>query len=164
MRDAEVHEIREVVGRQQHVLRLDVAVDQAICVRGVQSRRHLRDDRRRPPRLQRAVRPQLVLQAGAVDQAHVDVQRPVDVAEVVHGDDVRFLQPCRHPGLPPETLLIALVCGHLRTQHLHRHHPFLDGVIRAIDLAHTADTDQGAQLIRPELRAQPRSILRGGHS
>ncbi len=91
MCDPEVGEVGEVVGGEQHVLGLDVAVDQAVGVRGVQCGRHLRDDGRRPPRREGPVGPQDVLQVGALDQAHVDVQDSVDVTEVVHRNDVRFL-------------------------------------------------------------------------
>ena len=87
----------------------------------------------------------------------------VDVAEVVHRDDVRFLQPRRHPRLAPETLLVARVRGHLRAQQLDRHHALLDGVVGAVHLTHAADTDQRLQLIRPESGAQPRAAMRGGH-
>ena len=87
----------------------------------------------------------------------------VDVAEVVHGDDVRFLQPRRHPRLAPEALLVARVCGHLRAQHLDRHHALLDGVVGAVHLAHPTDTDQRMQLVGPESGAQPRATVRGGH-
>ena len=151
-------------GREQDVLRLDVAVDQAVGVRGVQSSRHLRDDRRRSSRLQRPVGPQLVLQAGALDQTHVDVERSVDVAEVVHRDDVRFLQPRRYPRLAPKAFLVARIRGHLRAQQFDGHRALPDGVIGAIHLTHAADTDQRVQLIRPESGAQPRGALRGGHS
>ena len=92
MRDAEVDEVREVVGGEQHVLRLDVAVHETVAVRRVQRGGDLTDDRHRTRRRERALDPQLVLQAGALDQAHVDVEDPVDVAEVVHRDDVGFLQ------------------------------------------------------------------------
>ena len=87
----------------------------------------------------------------------------VDVAEVVHGDDVRFLQARRHPRLAPEAFLVRRVRGHLRAQQLDRHHPFFDGVVGAIHLAHSADADQRLQLIGPESGAQPRAAVRGGH-
>ena len=161
--DAEVDQIREVIRREEDVLRLDVAVHQAVGVRGVQSGRHLRDDRRGPRRLQRPVRPQLVLQAAALDQPHVDVEHSVDVAEVVHRDDVRFLQPRSYPRLAPETFLVARISGHLRAQELDGHHPLPDGVVGAVHLTHPTDTDQRVQLVGPESGAQPRAAVRGGH-
>ena len=48
--DAEVDEVGEVVGGEQHVLRLDVAVHEAVGVRGVQRGGDLADDRRGPRR------------------------------------------------------------------------------------------------------------------
>jgi len=44
MGDPEVDQIGEVVGREEDVLRLDVAVHQAVGVCGVQCGSHLRDD------------------------------------------------------------------------------------------------------------------------
>jgi hypothetical protein len=135
-------------------------LDETVGVRGVQCGRHLRDDRRRSPRFEGAVREQNVLQVGALDQAHVDVQDPADVTEVVDGNDVRFLQPRRHPRLAPEALLEHRVGGHLRPQHLDRHRSALDRVVGPIDLTHAADTDQGLQLIRPEPGAETRVAVR----
>ncbi len=54
VRDAEVDQISEVVGREQHVLRLDVAVHEAVAVRSVQRGRDLPDDRHRTRRRERA--------------------------------------------------------------------------------------------------------------
>ncbi len=164
MGDSEVDQIGEVIRCEQDILRLDVAVHQAARVRGVQRSRHLRDDRGGPARVEWTVRPQLVLEAGALDQSHVDVQDSVDVSEVVHRDDVWLLQSRRHPRLAPEALLEARVCGHLRPQHLDRHRPVLDGVVGAIHLTHAADTDQRIQLVGPETGAQTRATVWGGHS
>ena len=97
---------------------------------------------------------QLVLHAGALDQAHVDVEHAVDLAEVVHGDDVRLLQPGGDARLAPESVLVARVGRHVGPQQLERHHPLADGVVGAVDLAHAADADQRLQLVGPELRAQ----------
>ncbi len=94
--------------------------------------------------------PQLVLQAGTLDQAHVDVEHPVDVAEVVHRDDVRFLQSRGDAGFAPKTLLKALVRGHLGAKQLDRHQTLSDGVVGAVHLAHAADADQRLELIRSE--------------
>ena len=54
--DAEVDKVGEVIGSEQHVLRLDVAVHQPLGVRGVQRGRHLRGDFRRPHGFECALR------------------------------------------------------------------------------------------------------------
>ena len=98
-------------------------------MRGVQRGRHLRGDRRGARRFERALLAQQVLQAAAVDQAHVDEEHAVDLAEVVHGDDMRVLQPRRHPALPPKAFLEARVRGQLPAQHLERDRPALNRVV-----------------------------------
>ena len=164
MRDAEVHQIGEVVGGEQHVLRLDVAVHQAVGVRVVERRGDLANDRHRPPRRQRTDMPQQRRQAVALDQPHVDVEHAVDLAEVVHRDDVRLLQPGRDFRLPAEPLLEAVVGGHLGAQQLDRDHALAGGVVGAVHLAHAAHPDHRLQLVGPEPGAQPRTALRGAHT
>ena len=161
--DAEVHQVGEVVGGEQDVLGLDVTVHQAVGMGGVQRRGHLRDDRGGPRRGQWAVGPQQLLDAGALDQPHVDVEHTVDLAEIVHRDHVRFLQPRRHPGLTPEPLLEARVCRDLGAQQFDRHHAFLDRVVGAVYLAHSTDTDQRFQLVGSEPGAEARGTRGRGH-
>ncbi|OKH73629.1 hypothetical protein EB72_18155 [Mycobacterium sp. SWH-M1] len=102
---------------------------------------------------------QHLFEARALDEAHVDEQHTVDLAEIVHGDDVRFLQPRRHPGLAAESFLKTRVGGHLRTQQLDRHHALTRRVIGAVHLAHAPDADHRAQLIGSE----PRPHAWGAH-
>ena len=90
-----------------------------------------------------------------LDQPHVDVEHTVDHAEVVHRNDVRFLQSRRDPRLAPEPFLEAGVGGHFGTQQLDRHRAILGVVVGAIHLAHPADAQQRLQLVRTEHRADP---------
>ncbi len=161
--DAEIHQIGEVIRGEQHVLGLDIAVHQAVGVRGVQGRGHLRDDRDRPVRGQGAIGAQQFLDAGALDQTHVDEQDAVDLAEIVDRDHVRLLQAGRHPGLTPEPLLKTRVRGDLGTQQLDGHHAFLDRVVGPVDLPHATDTDQRLQLVRSEPGAEARGTRGRGH-
>ncbi len=95
----------------QHVGRLDVAVDQPGRVRGVQRRRHRRDDRRGPGGRQRALPLQKIPDAAAGHVAHRDEQHPVGLARLVHRDDVRVVDRGGRPGLPEEPAPEGLVGG-----------------------------------------------------
>jgi hypothetical protein len=90
-----------------------------------------------------------------LDEPHVDVEHTVDLAEVVHLDDVRFLKSRSDPRLASEPLLEAGVSRHFGTQQFDRYCPILGGVVGAIHLAHPADTQQRLQLVRAEHRADP---------
>jgi hypothetical protein len=63
-------------------------VDQPGPVRRVQRRCDLPDDPHRPPGLERTFAPEQPGQIFALDEAHVDEQPVVDLAEAVDGDDV----------------------------------------------------------------------------
>ena len=116
MRDPEVDEIREVIGGEQHVFRPDAQVHQPGGVRGVQRPRHLGGDRRGARGFQRSPLAQQVLEAAALDQVHVDEQHAVDLAEVMHREDMRLLQARRDRTLAPKALLEAGFGGHLGRQ------------------------------------------------
>ncbi|OBH13845.1 hypothetical protein A5695_12975 [Mycobacterium sp. E1747] len=111
-RNAEVDQIREVIGGQQHVLRPDAQVQQPGGVRGIQRPRHLRDDRRGARRFQRPPFAQQVLQTSALDQVHVDEEHLVDRTKVVHRDNVGFLQSRGDPTLALKALLEAGIRGY----------------------------------------------------
>ncbi len=88
--DAEVRDHRGVPG-EQHVVRLDVAVHDAVLVRVRERARdvaqdaHRLGDRQRPAAQPRA-------QALALDERHRVVGQPVEVAGREHRDDVRLLE------------------------------------------------------------------------
>jgi hypothetical protein len=72
-------------------------------VGGVQGTADLLDDVNGARRLERPVT-QDGLQVAAHDEAHRDVQLPVDLARVVDRDDARMLQRRRQPRLAQEAL------------------------------------------------------------
>ena len=72
-----------------------------------------------PRRLERPAS-QHDLQVAALDEAHRDVQLPVDLARVVDRDDVRMLERGRHPRLGQEALPERDVLGELRREQLQR--------------------------------------------
>ena len=77
---------------EQDVRRLDVAVDEALRMRGVEGVRDLRADRDRPARIQLLLVREQHLQIAAVREAHDEVELSVHLAGVVDRDDVRMLE------------------------------------------------------------------------
>ncbi len=154
--DAEIGHVDEVTrGRagiragEQDVGRFDVAVNQPSGMRRVQCGGDLGDDVDRSPGGQRSAC-QDGGQVGSFDQAHVDVELAVDLAEVVDRDDVRFVQPRGELGLGTETGLEHRINGQPGREALEGHDPATDGVVGPVDLAHATSAEQLLEQITPE--------------
>ena len=125
-----------VVLVEQDVRRLDVAVDEAVAVGGVERAGDLGDD------VGRAFGSELVLgaheraQIGPVDVAHDDEQHALALARVVDGDDVRVLDGGRRLGFGDEALSEVLVVGERGRDDFQRDRPLQAELRRAIDDAH----------------------------
>ena len=89
--DAEIDQVSEIGWRDNDVLRLDIAMNQALGVRRVQRRGDLGDYGHGSRRIQRRLVDQ-ALQVRPPDQTHVDEQAAVDLSEAMDRDDMRFLQ------------------------------------------------------------------------
>ena len=117
-RDAEIGHERATVG-EQDVLRLDVAMDDALRVR---VRQRLGDLLRQVERFvdrQLLLAIELVAQRRAFDEGHRVVQLPVRRARVEHAHDVRVLERAADLDLAQEAFG-AERGGELRVQHLDR--------------------------------------------
>jgi hypothetical protein len=73
---------------EKHVGGLDVAMDQAVAVSGIQSRRHLGDDAPGPGKRKRPEPAEQRPGIAAPDVAHGHVQNPARIAGLVDGNDV----------------------------------------------------------------------------
>ena len=111
--DPEIDQVGEVFVVEQDVRRLDVAVQQANLMGGMQCLGDLADDVHRTRGVERPVG-QHRLQVTALDQAHVDVELTLDFAVVVNRNDVRVIQPRRGVGFPAESLLKFFIIGEVR--------------------------------------------------
>jgi len=149
--DAEVDPVDEVAGRDQDVRRLDVPVHETVGMGGVQRLGDLPDEVHRARRFQRTTLLEDPADLGAVDQAHVDVQPVLDLAEVVDRDDVRFPKPRRDVRLTPEAPLVLLVVAEDLRQELEGHVPPPADVLRPVHLTHAAGTEEGVEPVVPEL-------------
>ena len=158
-RDPEVDEVGELGPRplrlrQQDVRGLDVAVDQRGAVGGVERRRDLLDDRDRPLRVERPGGGDRAAEVDALDEAHVQVELPVDLAVVVDRDDVGLVQPGGHLGLAPEARGEPLVAAVGDGEALERDRALLAQVGGPVHLAHGPAPDHPLDPVRAEAFAR----------
>ena len=105
-----------VLGAEQDVRGLDVAVHEAVGVRGIQRAADLRDDVRRPLGIQAALCAHERPQVGPVDVAHDDEQHALALARVVDGDHVRVLDRRGRLGLGDEARAEVGLLGERRAR------------------------------------------------
>ena len=136
--DAEVgHE--DVPAGEQDVLGLDVAVDNAVRVRGIERAQQFARDAQRVLDRELAFPGNAVPQRLPLDVGHDEVEHFAtadrDLAAVVHREDVRMLQPGRNGDFAEEALA-ADGGGHLRPEHLDGDLTSVLQVIGEIDNGH----------------------------
>ena len=103
-RDPEVHHLEKPGRIHQQVLRLDVAVDDALLVRHLERAAELLPDRERGRHGQPARLADQRRDGGAVHVLHRDVVDPVHLAEIVGPHHVAVGDPPRQPELLLEAL------------------------------------------------------------
>ena len=127
---------------------------QADSVRAVQRRRNLFHDRHRLGGTQRAAPLDQRLDVLALDQAHVEIQPAVDLAEAVDGDHVWVGQTRDDVGFPEEPLAVAPVGDQVLGKEFQRDHAVGGPVERLVDLSHAALAEQRLQAVATELHAR----------
>ncbi len=138
LREPEVRQVDVVVGGQQDVRGLDVAVHEAGGVRLVQRRADLRDDPRRPLGRQPALAPDEAADVVAGDVAHRDVRDPALVARVIDRDDVGVIDRRRDLRLAHEPVADRLVLEQPGRDDLQRDRAIERELRRPVDDAHAA--------------------------
>ncbi len=146
--EAEVEQLR-ARRREDHVGRLEVAVDDAAAVRAVEG---FCDLDAVPDRfVERQVAASEPLgQALALEILHHQVLGAVLVADVVQRADVRVAQARDRLRLALEPRPDRLVGGEAIRQHLDRDEPVEPRVEGTVDLAHSAGAHQLLDLVRSE--------------
>ena len=139
-------------GLQQDVRGLDVAVDDAGLVRGVERLADLGDQVRGELELELALGREQPREVGALDVAHRHVQQPLVLARVVDRDHVRVLDPSRGAELAPEAAPELLVGRVLGRDHLQRDLAVERDVRRAVDDPHAAAAADAADHVVGERR------------
>ena len=120
LRDAEVRDLRLPSAVQEHVVRLQVAVQVAEAVGVRDSREDLREDRDRVARLDRSGRAQELVHRARVHELHDEVVELVLEEVVLEPDDVRMVERLQRVDLEEEAPLEAVVRRRRGLEHLDR--------------------------------------------
>ena len=149
-REAEIDHLDAAVGGVHHVFRLQVAVDDAVCVRRRQGARDVArygqdfvDGEGTPP--------QRFAQRASGHVLADEVQVAVELLEREDRGDAGMRQGGGGHCLPPQPRAEPVVVNEFRRQRLDRHRPIEAGVPSEIDDAHPAAPEQAGDLIRTEL-------------
>ncbi len=147
--DPEVEQLHMPLAGHQHVLGLEVAVDDAARVRRGQALRHLR----RP--VQRSgQRDGPLAEPGperlALEQLGDEVGLAVVDAHVVEGHHVRVGHRADQPRFSLEALHEGAVCAQCLRDHLDRDLASESGVPRPVDLGHPARSQECQHLVGPQ--------------
>jgi hypothetical protein len=130
------------VDRHEDVRRLHVAVDEPTPMGGVERRGDRPEQAHGPIRSERTLvrdqRPQIV----PTDVAHRDEEVLLDLARLVHRHDVRVFQTGLELRLAGEPRPERVVGGELRREDLDRDAATEPAVLREIDDAHPAPTQE----------------------
>src|SRR5215213_1067141 len=147
LRDAEVEQLDLALRAYLYVVRLDVAVYDAVRVY-VRDGVHQRgEDSQRLGRRQRAVGSHAVAERVAVNVLHDDAGLALDFREVVYGGDVRVVQTFLNARLVEEAVDEALLAARGLVQDLYRGDAAELGVHAAVDLAHAPLAEEVNQAV-----------------
>jgi hypothetical protein len=147
--EAEVEHLDLPRAEQEHVLGLQVAVDDALLVRRGQPARDLEGDLDGLAGRQRAVL-QALAQRLALQQLHRRVHRALLAAEIVDREDVGVRERSDGLRLPLEAPERVRVLGEIPREDLDRDLPVEPRVPRAEDDAHPALAELGEDLVGSE--------------
>ena len=145
--DPEVRHLRPAVLGQEHVLRLDVAMDEPVRVREREPVRNLQCELDRSALRQRRLALDQRLQVLPLDVLEDDELAAVLLAAVDDRDDVRVRELRREPRLAAEPLDVVAVAHQLLVHDLQRDVALEQRVLRPIDAGHAAGPDELLQLV-----------------
>jgi hypothetical protein len=142
---AEIQDLHAAIARDEDILRLQIAVDDAVLVRRRQAEGDLLRAFGSRFRLERAGL-QALAQRPAFEQLRDQVRQAVVRADVVYGEDVGMVQRFEASDVAVENFNGDIAAD--------------AGIARAVNLAHAARAEQGDNLIRTKTGAgsQPHAI------
>ena len=127
-----------VLVRDQHVARLDVAMNQPARVRGIEGRGDLREQAGGPRRCDSPFPSDQLSEVGPLDEAHRDEELAVRLSRFVYRDHVCMLDRRRGLRLPLEAVPEGLVLGELGGDQLQGDLTLQGELGRSVDNAHPA--------------------------
>jgi hypothetical protein len=150
--EAEVQDLHLAIGQQEDVCGLEVAVRDALAVRG---REPARDADRDLHRLAHGQRPlaQPIGERLAVEEFRDDEERVGVEADVEEGEDIRMRERRHRARLAFEAGPAIRVPGDVGRQHLQRDVPAQARVARPVYLPHSARPERPGDFIRAETSA-----------
>ncbi|EMI19728.1 hypothetical protein RMSM_03347 [Rhodopirellula maiorica SM1] len=140
-RETKVGDLYRSVGRNQDVLGLDVAMDNAFVVCVLQSIAEVRHDRQRMLGCQLASFND-VSKCRTINKFHQKVVGVFDVSEFVDGHNVGVTQFCQRPSFPRETKCKFDVVTKFFWQNFQRDQTVESCLTGLVDGAHAASTNQ----------------------
>jgi hypothetical protein len=145
--EAEVEQLHPAVRQHHHVLRLEVAVHDAGRVRGGEGGGELAGDRGGVGDREAAVRRagEELGEGGAVVVGHDEEARPLVLAGLVDGADVRMVEAGGGPRLAPEARRVGGACLAPLEEELDRHLPPQLDVRGEVDHPHAAAAERAQQ-------------------
>ena len=146
-REAEVGDLHDAVRRDEDVLRLDVAVHQAVAAGMLERGRDLQRDACGHVGTEHVARGKDLAQVLTVHELHRHVRLSVLVAEVEHLDDVGMHEPRGRERLSAEAGDELRVLRQVLGEHLHGDLPLQPPVAREADGRHAADAEAVAELV-----------------
>ena len=148
-RDPEVGHLHVPVRADDHVVRLDVAVDDLVPVRFGERAQDLPRELDRRQRRSGPLADEQLLERRPVEVLHRDVVGAVDLAAVVDPDDVRMVQPGGVPRLPFESLDELVVARVALVQDLQRDLPPELLVLGQVHVGHPARAEPALDAVAP---------------
>ncbi len=148
-RQAEVHH-QDAAGLVSHdVLRLQVAVDDACAVGGVERHTYLANDLHRFLWRKLSLFPVQLSKVASFDKFHSDELHAVRFGKIVDADHVLVRHLVRGHQFLLESRQDRGIAGHLRADQFQGHYAFHFAVFRFIDRSHSAFAEQRQNLIAP---------------
>ena len=148
-RDAEIRHLQSPLAVDQHVVRLDVAVNDAVAVREPDRGEDLPRVVDREVDRRRTARDDELLQRTAVEVLHRDVVRAFRLAAVVDRDDVRVREAGGVLRLTAEALDELFVTGVAVVQDLDRDAAAEHFVLGEVDVRHTTRAELAQDAVAP---------------
>ena len=146
-RDAEIGDLHRAVIFHQHVLRLDVPVDDMFFMGHGDRAGQLQHDVYRLIQVQCAALGDQLLERPSADIFHDDIMFSLAFPDIVDIHDIRVRELAGRARFPLKAQQRHRIIGKITAQDLDGHDPVQDGVHRLIHICHAALSDTFKELI-----------------